>query len=225
MTQTEQIGLLDRLLRALKKRYEERNRQGIHYSDLIYCPRQAILRRIDPKPLNIREMMFFFIGECVHRGIEELLKEDDPEHVEIEKKLEHNGLIGTADSIVDGVVCEYKTTWSSKDTLKEHYKDQDEGYIAMSGAKEGKVLIVMLQWILKGIIPFKVHDIKMTEDDKKKRLEWISVETKSFKMALDAKDWRLARAVKGTPMEWKCAKGEEYQCPWLEQCWMYENSK
>ena len=217
-------GLLDRLMRALENRYEKRKREGIHYSELIYCPRQALLRRMDPKPIKLREMMFFFIGECVHRGIEDLLKEDDP-RVEIEKQVYYKDMIGTIDSVVDNTVCEYKTTWSSKDTLKEHYRDQDEGYAAIGGYNKGKVLIVMLQWILKGIIPFKVHEINLTDEDNKKRLEWIDKELESYRIALDKNDWKLARPVVGTSMEWKCAKGTEYECPWLEMCHDYEQKK
>ena len=222
---TNELGLLDRLLHALEKEYEARARQGIHYSELIYCPRQALLRRLDPKPLTIRTMMFFFIGECVHRGIEHLLKKYYPDEVEIEKAVQYKGLIGTMDSIINKTVCEYKTSWSSKPEMKQQYRDQAEGYIAMSDAEQGKVMIIMLMWILKGKIPFQIHELKMAGEDKKKRLEWIESETISYKNALDKNDWTLARAVKNTPMEWKCSKGTEYECPYLKQCWEWENEK
>ena len=208
------------MLHALENEYEERKREGIHYSELIYCPREALLRRIDPKPLTTREMMFFFIGECVHRGIEYLLKKHYPKDVETEKQVRYKGLIGTMDSVVNEMVCEYKTSWSTKPTLKQHYRDQCEGYMAMANTNDGLVMIVMLMWILKGQTPFQIHNLHMTEGDREKRLKWIEDETKAYKIALDKKDWHIARHVIGSEMRWKCES-----CRYRSMCWTHEGYK
>ena len=60
------------------------SRNGTHVSDTVYCPRQVVFRKLNPRLLVDQKTFFFYLrGESIHQGIEELLHE----YNEIDSKL------------------------------------------------------------------------------------------------------------------------------------------
>jgi hypothetical protein len=89
--------------------------------------------------------------------------------------------------------------------------------MSIIGSNVGKLISIGLVNYDK---PFEEFEIIMTDEEIKKQLDWIESEGKQFKEALDKKDWKLARPVKDTPMQWKCEN-----CKFREKCFAYEDSK
>lgn len=63
-----------------------KERIGVHVSDLIYCQRESIFRKLNPIPLTDKELNFFTSGKAIHGAIQDLAKHF-PKY-EIEKEIE-----------------------------------------------------------------------------------------------------------------------------------------
>lgn len=77
--------IMTELKGSLYKEYNQ-ERIGVHVSDLIYCPRESIFRKLHPIPITDRELNFFTSGRAIHDAIQTLAKHY-PKY-EIEKEIE-----------------------------------------------------------------------------------------------------------------------------------------
>jgi len=215
---TNELKLIPSLLDALKEEYSKERGNTVHVSDLIYCPREAVFRRLRSSDLTNAELMFFSTGKAYHEILQSLLKWLGRKNVQIEKKVNHEGVVGHIDAVVNGIPCEFKSHRSREHKPKDHYIQQLKCYIAMLGSNVGKLISIGLQIYDE---PFKEFDVVMTDSEMKEQLDWIEREEKQFKEAVDKKDWKLARAVKDDGnLNWKCKN-----CKFQKDCFDYENSK
>lgn len=83
--------LMTDLKSALYIKYNK-ERKGIHVSDVVLCPRESCFRRLNPQTINDKEINFFTSGASIHVSIQtlaEILHDLDGESkYEIEKEVE-----------------------------------------------------------------------------------------------------------------------------------------
>lgn len=213
------VRLLDLLTEALEDKYRKQERKGIHLSELVLCPRQAVCRRLDPKPLSLNTIAFFVSGQAMHEAIQYLAIWLGRKRVWIEKRVKCQGVFCTVDLVIDDdLVVEVKTTTSKKLDLRPHYKDQCEGYMAATNIQRGKILVFSLTNYDQR---FQVHDIQMTDEQLETKRKWIEREGKQQKLAIRKKNWKLARAIKdNTNLNWLCR-----ECQYKQPCFEYEETK
>src|SRR5690242_12319182 len=100
------------LLNAL---FNDKERTGIHVTDLTGCLRKAYYEKQDGALEYPHEMIVRFVGTAVHKYIEEF----PSEHLDNELPLAMDGLVGTADIVYkNGRIVDTKTTrWMSPNKL------------------------------------------------------------------------------------------------------------
>ena len=210
------LSLIDELIGALKEKYDK-ERKGCHISDICLCPRESVFRRLNPSALSTMDFMFFIMGSGQHDVIQSLRHWLGNKRMITEKSISYKSVRGHVDAIIDDVVVEIKTQRTKEHSLKSHYVTQIKSYMAMLNRKFGKVFTISL---VNYNTPFKIWDITMTDEEITKQREWIEQEGKQYRKALRMKDWKIARAVKGTELDWKCG-----YCKFKQPCFEYEESK
>ena len=163
------------------------------------------------------DFMFFIMGSGQHDVIQSLRNWLGNKRMITEKSISYKGVRGHVDAIIDDVVVEIKTQRTKEHSLKSHYVTQVKSYMAMLNRKFGKVFTISL---VNYNTPFKIWDITMTGEEITKQREWIEQEGRQYRKALRMKDWKIARAVKGTELDWKCG-----YCKFKQPCFEYEESK
>jgi len=217
MTSEDSIRLTELLPQALADKYKE-ERSGLHVSDITLCPRRSVMRFLDPKPLTLNDMMYFISGESMHRAIQALARWIGRSRMKTEEQVEYKGVFGHIDAVIDGIICEFKSTRSKKHGFKKHYKEQLQCYQAMSNNGNGKLMSISITNFDQ---PFQVFESNMNNGEIKERLDWIEREGKQYKEAKEKKDWKIARCIKDDDeMNWLCRN-----CPYKDPCFDYENSK
>ena len=213
---TEQI--IPTLIESLKEEYSKERGNSVHVSDLIYCPREAIFRRLRQHELKPVELMFFSTGQAYHTILQSLLRWLGKKNVQIEQKVNYNDVVGHVDAIINKIPCEFKSHRSKTHQTKPHYVQQLKCYMSILGSNVGKLISIGLTIYDQ---PFKEFDVIMTDSEIKKQLEWIDKEATQFKLVLEKKDWKLARAVKEDKnLNWKCNN-----CAFQKECFAFENAK
>lgn len=184
---------------ALTAKYGE-ERDGVHVTDLVLCPREVLFRKFDPKPITDLELMFYVMGEGHHGVIQGLVEQGVNI---IEKEIELQGVKGTVDILeAEDVPIEIKTMRTRKDEAKSHHLKQLSYYMAMMGKNVGLLLYVMLmnfdgrQFVTRTLT---LNDLELAS----LRNE-ISVKAMNFNVALAARDPFQAQHVKNTELSWKC---------------------
>jgi hypothetical protein len=105
LSQQNVCGFDYSLLLAL---YKDKEREGIHVTDLTGCLRQAYYNKVEAPLEYPHEMLNRFLGTGIHKHIESFA---DPDLYDSEMPLSAFGLVGTADVVYkDGRIIDYKTT-------------------------------------------------------------------------------------------------------------------
>ena len=90
----------------LNTMYNDKERTGIHVTDLTGCIRKAYYDKTDDQPEFVHSTLVRFLGTAVHKFIEG----QESEHYENERTMEALGLVGTADVVYkDGRLLDFKT--------------------------------------------------------------------------------------------------------------------
>lgn len=131
------------LLNAL---FSDKERTGIHVTDLTGCLRKAFYEKNDGALEYPHEMLVRFVGTAVHNYIEHF----PSEHLDSELPLQMDGLVGTADIVYkNGVIVDTKTTrWMKPNNLPygSHAK-QVNIYAAMLRAQGREVKRAFIQYV------------------------------------------------------------------------------
>ena len=83
---TVEPSILNNLFNATDTNEYGKEREGIHVSDLLYCPRKTCYNKIDPRPINNKQLNFFTSGKAIHGALQSLVKKN-PDRYEIEKEV------------------------------------------------------------------------------------------------------------------------------------------
>ncbi len=125
-----------RLLSNMNERFSK-PRPAVHVSDLTYCIKQTVFRKLNPKPNTERELSFFSAGRGHHDILEGL------HGAEREVKREWNDIQAHYD-LLDKTVLEIKTTRSFKRGIKPNWIRQLAYYCAIENQTQGKLIILYL---------------------------------------------------------------------------------
>ena len=199
----------EKLVLLLKEQYNK-ERQGVHISDLVLCMREVIFRRLDPKPLSNMELSFFALGEGSHLALQRLAKTGK---IESERALEYKGIIGHVD-LYEGVPIEVKTSRSKYPILepKDFWIKQLSYYMAIANSNVG---IILLFSMMNFEQPFKSWTVTLSNDELKTLLDEMEAKATQFNIALGLKDPFMAQHIKADKnLNWKCQK-----CAWEKPCW------
>lgn len=139
-----QCGFDYALLNAL---YQDKEREGIHVTDLTGCIRQAYYNKVQAPLEYPHEMLNRFLGTAVHKYIEGFPTQGA---YDSELPLEAMGLVGTADVVYkDGRILDFKTTrWVKMDRLPYgSHVQQLNVYAALLRAQGREVTSAAIQYI------------------------------------------------------------------------------
>lgn len=211
---TADASLKTDLMANLKAEFEK-EREGIHVSDLVYCIRKAAFRKLQPKPLTEVQFSYFLAGRGHHETIQFI------SNAEPEKEIEWNGIKGSIDLLADSVPVEIKTTRSFKRDIPPHYIRQLSYYCAMLEKTEGRLLILYLTPNVNHRNEpeemIKTYAIKFRDLEKIKKELLESAH--QLQAALDEKNVNLAPAVREEDA-WQCKS-----CEYAEECRSKEASR
>lgn len=207
----------DRLVTNLNERFSE-PRLGIHVSDLVYCLRQSVFRKITPKPNGECELSYYTAG----RGHHDLLEGLHGAQREVQRDWE--GVQAHFD-LLDDRVLEIKTSRSSEREPKKHWILQLGFYCVIQNQSSGKLIVLYLypQRATKGnpkpspdmiqtyIVDFP--DIGVVRQDLRERRDLLV-------KALDARNPALAPgAMRDAESKWLCK-----HCQHKSECEALENT-
>ncbi len=224
---------------ALAKKYGE-DRPDIHVSDLTLCPRETCFKKMQPKPMTLRELMYFTSGEAIHGCIEGLVTEfpskyeSDKYTKEGDNRIWYKDLIVCTPDLMNKdaeIIYELKSTRDFKcEEPKLHHLRQLLSYMAIHGKKIGyvkyelldpyKVKMTKIALQKKGelktnydptVNPFPKWRITMDAADTQMYLDWLEREAISLKNAILAKDPHLARHI-AYDAEFIDEKGINWKC-------------
>ena len=205
--------ILETLYNALYEEYNK-ERKGIHVSDITLCPRESCFRRLDPKPLTNTDLNFFTSGKAIHAAIQSLA-ESDPDRFEIEKEIKFNGIEGHIDLFDKKYHVPIEAKSARVKTMTEpkaHYVKQLEAYMAITGADTG---IILVQCLLNyEDNPFVEFEHKMTEKQRNQVLHELNEDSIMLKTGSVAQDPSLVRHIAyDNDLNWKCK-----WCAYKEPC-------
>jgi CRISPR/Cas system-associated exonuclease Cas4 (RecB family) len=198
-----------RLINNLNTLYSK-PRSEIHVSDLCYCLRQTMFRRISPRSNGEKELGYFSSGQAIHFVLEGL------HGAEREVEREFEGVKATID-LLDNVPLEIKSTRSFRRDIKSHWVRQLAYYAVIEGKSEGKLIIMYLfpkQPTKKNpdASPGMFETYNVAFPDVEQVLHELRERRDILAKALDAKDPSLVPGVRSDPeMGWLCHNCQ-YRC-------------
>lgn len=206
-------SVLNDLYNALYEEYDVK-RDGVHVSDITFCPRKTCYQKIDPLPLNNKQLNFFTSGKAIHAALESLVKKY-PHRYEMEKEVKLDGIEAHID-IFDkelNMPIEAKSARTSKmETPKAHYISQLEAYQAMTDSDTGLLLVqLLLHYEDRPFVEFVHH---MTKEQRLKKLQDMKNDALLLKEGINRKAPELVRHIAYDPdLNWLCKS-----CPYEKEC-------
>jgi len=205
--------LLSILYTALHEEYGQ-EREGIHVSDLIYCPRKTCFQKLKPLPLTNLQLNFFTSGKAIHASLQSLIKKY-PERFEIEKEVWFGDLVAHID-IFDNekqIPIEAKSARvKTMTTPKPHNLKQLEAYMSLTDSDTG---IILYQCLLHfEDKPFVEFEHVMTKEERIQTLHKLFIDADLLKKGIEAKDPSVVRHIAyDNDYNWLCRS-----CPYAQEC-------
>lgn len=236
-----------RIMSELKSSlYVEYNKErtGVHISDLIYCPRESLFRKLTPIALTDKELNFFTSGRAVHDAIETLAKVH-PKY-ELEKEIEFypaqneytKDILGVTEDLkllahidlfdtVNNIPIEAKTARKarlgiynkstrkwSEEQPKSFNVTQLKIYMALTDSDKGYLMYQLLMNFEDN--PFKIFEISVSKGERIEILRAITKEAIQINEGLRNKDASIVRHIANDKeLNWKC-NGCKFLNPCLE---------
>lgn len=197
----------EKLLKLLQEEYAQ-EREGTHVSDLILCIREQVFRKLEPKPIDERDLAAYALGEGAHVALERLAEKGS---AIAEKEISVDGVIGTID-LFDGVPIEIKTIRSDDDSVRSYHVTQLKYYMAMTNSNVGILLYLMVNNRHR---PFRFRTITLNNEELADVKREIEKRAAIFSNAVAIKDPFAAPHVKkDLSLVWKCS-----YCRYSQKCW------
>lgn len=127
------------VLKAIFANTLSEDRSDVHVTDLTGCLLRAYWDKTDPQPKYVHDLVVLWIGQAVHKSVEEAIR-DDP-NVQGEVELEMDGVKGRADLIYGDTIVDLKTTrWMMPGRLPYgNHSDQVKIYAEMAGVENTRI--------------------------------------------------------------------------------------
>jgi len=204
---------LEQLYESLYEEYNK-ERTGIHVSDITLCPREACFRKLDPRPLTNTDLNFFTSGKAIHEALQSLLKKY-PDRFEIEKEVKFGDIVGHIDLFdkTYGVPIEAKSARvKTMEVPKAHYLKQLEAYMALTDSNKGIILVQCLLNYEEN--PFIEFEHTMTDEQLDATMEQLKQDATQLKAGTMNADPSLVRHINfDLTLNWKCR-----YCPYADPC-------
>lgn len=210
------------IIKSVQLARYSKQRNGLHGSDILYCMRQAVLRKLEKSHgLSDTESFYFFRGEAIHLALEKIFGDYDKQRFLTEQTFARNDMTFTPD-VIDSLkkrIIEIKTT--DTDLLDKPWpsnKLQLKRYMAVTGIPHGLIVYLLLRNPAK---PYLFFDYIMLNNERYKILTDIDQQIEQEKRAIKEKNPDLAWDIIENPFEnWKCysPKNPKNACPYLENC-------
>jgi CRISPR/Cas system-associated exonuclease Cas4 (RecB family) len=186
--------LLPILYKALQEEYGQ-EREGIHVSDLIYCPRKTCFQRLKPLPITNLQLNFFTSGKAIHAALQGLVKKY-PKRFTIEKEIWFEDIVAHVDLFDEetGMPIEAKSARvKAMLTPKSHNLVQLRAYMAMTNSDKGIILYQCLLHFEDN--PFVEFEHTMTREERVQTLNKLSVDADLLRKGIEAKDPSIVRHI------------------------------
>jgi CRISPR/Cas system-associated exonuclease Cas4 (RecB family) len=203
--------------------YFNKERDGIHVSDINLCLRETVFRRIKPESIKDREVGLFTVGRAIHDSIQTLAK-SNPKY-EIEKEINYEIDDGGGNKITlkahidlydkeNNIPIEAKTVRSKEiGEPKSFQVEQLQMYMTLTNADVGYILYQLL--LDYNHFPFKVFEVRMTKEERATMLDKIIDDVHHLKMNLDNRTPENTRHIAlNQEKNWKCT-----YCKYLNECY------
>jgi len=205
--------ILEQLYDSLYEEYNK-ERTGIHVSDITLCPREGCFRKLDPKPLTNTDLNFFTSGKAIHEALQSLVKKY-PDRFELEKEVKLGDIVGHIDIFdkTNHIPIEAKSARVKTMTEpKAHYLKQLEAYMALTNADTGIILVqCLLNYEDKPFIEFE-HN--MTAEQREQTLQQLKKDARELKAGILEQNPALVRHINyDLTLNWKCR-----YCPYAKPC-------
>jgi CRISPR/Cas system-associated exonuclease Cas4 (RecB family) len=202
--------------------YTEYNkeRDGIHVSDILLCQRETVFRRLNPLPITDRELGFFTVGRAIHEAVQQLAKYFPKYEVEKEINYEIDGIVLKAHIDLydkeNNIPIEAKTVRNKKvsptDEPKPFNVDQLKMYMSLVDADIGYIIYQLL--LEYEDFPFKIFEVRMSKEERTKMLEDMVTDALNLQMNIDMKTPENSKHVFfDKDKNWKC----QY-CKFSQEC-------
>ena len=233
--------LMTELKSALYVEYNK-ERTGVHVSDLIYCQRESVFRKLNPIAVTDKELNFFTSGQAIHTAIQTLAKSHSKYEIEkgvefypaqneytkniegVTKDLKIEAHIDLFDT-VNNIPIEAKTARKarlgtydkssrrwSKETPKSFNVTQLKIYMALMDSSKGYLIYQLLMNFEDN--PFTIFEVVLSKEERIEILKWLTIEAITYMNALKEKNPALAKHVVNDPeLNWKCNG-----CKFLNPC-------
>lgn len=211
------LDVINNLKHALHKFYGA-DRGGVHISDLVYCMRKQIFRKIKPTPITDTELNNFSSGRGIHGALESLAK-TYPERYELEKEVWLDKIVAHID-IFDKVgkfPIEAKTYRVFPNNIPKHEPpasqiQQLKYYMVMTDSKVG---VLLGQYINKfDGFPFFEKIVRMSQPEMNIERERLITAAKKYAELLISLKPENAPHVMGNPHYSHLCK----YCPYYAEC-------
>ena len=219
-----------------------REREGIHISDILICKRETVFRKLKPQALTDRDLNNFTSGRSIHDCIQTIAKFHKKYQVEKEvvfepakneytkdiegipkdfKIMAHIDLFDT----VNNIPIEAKTVRKarlgnynkftktwSEEEPKSFNIDQLKYYMALTDASKGYIIYQLLMNFED--YPFKIFEITMSKGERIELLRKMVKDAIEVQKGIDSKDPSIVSHVVGNKeLDWKCN-----YCAYLNEC-------
>jgi len=193
------------LTSALRDKFDNDTRTGVHVSDLTMCPRKAVWRKLNPEPCTMRDLNFFTSGRSIHDTIQTLANHDSKKF-EIEKSVEWEGISGHIDLVdtENNIPIECKSArMKEMNVVKPHYVEQLKAYMAILGSKTGTILVQLLMHFDDK--PFVEFEVTMDDSEIAETKQKLLLKKELYLEALSKKDPMIASGiVNDSSLNWLC---------------------
>ena len=206
-------SILNNLFNALYEEYDVK-REGVHVSDITFCPRKTCYQKIDPLPLDNKQLNFFTSGKAIHAALESLAKRY-PYRYELEKEVKFDGIEAHID-IFDkelNMPIEAKSARTNKMLEpKAHYVSQLEAYMAMTDSDTGLILVqLLLHYNDRPFVEFIHH---MTKEQRQKKLADMKNDARLLLLGIENADPEIVRHIAyDDKLNWLCNS-----CKYSKEC-------
>lgn len=213
MTTEIEPSILNNLFNALYEEYDVQ-REGVHVSDITFCPRKTCYNKIDPLPLNNKQLNFFTSGKAIHGALESLVKKY-PHRYEFEKEVKLDGMeahIDIFDKELNMPIEAKSYRGKAMDKPKAHYISQLEAYMALTDSDTGLILVQLLMHFEdKPFVEFVHH---MTAEQRQAKLEQMKTDALLLTKGIELQDPSLVRHINyDIGLNWLCN-----DCPYAKEC-------
>lgn len=180
--------LRDKILANYQNRSPRRGKW--HVSDLLY-PRYAVLNRITPHTPSAEEVGFFFMGEGLHRFIQQILGEQNGE-----VKAEALSVLASADFFDGATLIEFKTSrkWTIPEVPQDEYVHQAALYAFIFNVPKVRIAVVYptanRKWdgSASSTVEFRTWTVSFDEKDKEEIKDEMMGLVRDMTVALKTQD-------------------------------------